>query len=105
MTAIAFSILSVSACAFLIYVFVQFRRELLHVRTGSAGEPRLTRGDIYRIEAAWKLASMSYRGEGQRTKHEAVLRKEMLTAAICGLVGLFAPFIFVVLLNSNAWSR
>lgn len=52
MVAITFSVLSVVACAFLIYVFAQFRRELLGVRESSAGEPRLTDVDVRRIEAA-----------------------------------------------------
>lgn len=52
MVAITFSVLSVVACAFLVYVFAQFRRELLQVRESSAGEPRLTDVDVRRIEAA-----------------------------------------------------
>ena len=68
MVSIIFGILSVATCAFLTYVFVQFRHELLNIRKNS-GETVLTAADIYRIEAAWKLARMSSRtGRGQPKK-------------------------------------
>jgi hypothetical protein len=41
----------------------------------------------------------------QRVKNEAVMRKEILTSAIIGLVALLAPFIFVMLLNSSSMSH
>lgn len=103
MIPITFSILSVAACTFLGYVFMQFRRELLHVRKSSAGEPRFTEADVKRIEAGLMLARMSSHASGaQRATKEAVTRKEMLTSAILGLVGFLAPFIFVLLLNWNS---
>jgi hypothetical protein len=108
MAPIIFSILSVAACTFLAYVFMQFRRELLHMRKSSGREPRLTEADVRRIEAALMLTRMSSHASGaQRATKEAVMRKEMLTSAIAGLVGLLAPFIFVLLLNwnSNGLSR
>ena len=97
------SMLGVAACTFLIYVFVQFRRELLRGRKSSAGESGLTDVDVRRIEAALMLARMSsHAGVGQRAKNEAVMRKEILTSAVIGLVGVLAPFIFVMLLNSSS---
>ena len=105
MVPMTFSLLGVAACAFLIYVFAQFRRELLHLRKSSVGEPKLTWVDVRRTEAALMLAKMSSHADaGQRAKNEAVMRKELLTSAIVGLVGLLAPFIFVMLLNlSSMW--
>ena len=101
MVPITFSLLAVAACAFLIYVFAQFRRELLNVRKCPVGEPNLTEVDVRRTEAALMFERLSSHADGtQRTKTEAVMRKEMLTIAIIGLVGLLAPFIFVMLLNS-----
>jgi hypothetical protein len=50
------------------YVFVQVRHELPNIRK-NPGETALTAADIYRIEAAWKLAKMSSRaGRGQPEK-------------------------------------
>ena len=100
---IVFSMLGVSACTFLIYVLVRFRRELLRGRKNSVGESRLTEVDVRRIEAALMLARMSsHAGVGQQAKNEAVMRKEILTSAVIGLVGVLAPFIFVMLLNSSS---
>jgi hypothetical protein len=59
MVAITFSVLSVLACVFLIYVFAQFRREPLKMKKSSAGEPRLTEVDVRRIEAALMSARTS----------------------------------------------
>jgi hypothetical protein len=105
MVPITFSVLSAVACAFLIYVLAQFRREFVHARKRSAGETRLTEADVCHIEAALKSARKSSRaGAGQQAKDEAVMRKEILTSAVLGLAGLLAPFIFVMLLNSP-WLR
>jgi hypothetical protein len=98
MVPITFSLLAVAACAFLIYVFAQFRRELLNCPVGG---PNLTEVDVRRTEAALMFERLSSHADGTHwTKTEAVMRKEMLTIAIIGLVGLLAPFIFVMLLNS-----
>jgi hypothetical protein len=59
MVPIILSMLGVAACAFLAYVFMQFRRELLRMRKSPAEDTMLTAADIYRMEAAWKLARMS----------------------------------------------
>lgn len=73
MVPITFSLLGVAACAFLIYVFAQFRHELLHLRKSSVGEPELTEVDVRRIEAALILARMS--AVGRHAKSEAAIRK------------------------------
>ena len=102
MVPIIFGVLCVAACAFLIYVLAQFRREFLQLRKSSAGNTRLSEANLGRIEAALKLArAHSYAGEGQQAKHEAVMRKEMLASVFMGLAGLLAPFIFVMLLGSH----
>jgi len=105
MVPIAFSILSAAACVFLVYVLAQFHRELARVRKSSAGAARLAQTGRRHIEVALRSArEFSRGGEWQRTKNEAVMRKEVVTSAIVGLVGLLAPFIFVLLLNSP-WLR
>jgi len=105
MVPIVFTILSAAACAFLIYVLAQFHRDLMRVRKNSAGATGLTPANVYHIEAALNSArEFSRAGEGQRTKNEAVMRKEVVTGAVVGLVGLLAPFIFVMLLHSS-WLR
>ena len=105
MVPIAFSILSMGACTFLLYVLAQFRREFVHVRKGSAGKTALTQADLCHIESALKSARNASRaGAQQRTKNEAVMRKEILASAVIGLAGLLAPFIFVMLLKSP-WLR
>ena len=43
----------------------------------------------------------SYPRKAQGTKDEAVMRKEILTSLLFGVIGLLAPFIFVLLLQSN----
>lgn len=106
MVPITFSVLGVAACAFLTYVFVQFRRELLNGRRNPAGQAKLTGADIYRIEAALMLARPSSNAHGRpKANVQAAMRKQLVTSAIFGVVGLLAPFIFLVLLNSDAWSR
>ena len=105
MVPIVFSILSSAACAFLIYVLAQFRREFVYLNKGFAEARRLSQVDVGHFEAALKLARKSSRAGGeQRAEYEAVMRKEVVTGALIGLVGLLAPFIFVMLLNSP-WLR
>jgi len=41
MEAIIFSVLGAAACAFLIYVFVNFHREFVRFKTRSAGDSNL----------------------------------------------------------------
>lgn len=105
MVPVAFTILSAAATAFLTYVFAQFRRELAHLRRRTAGGAVPTRAKVLQIEAALKTARVScHARDGQRTEHEAVMRKEVLAGAVVGLAALFAPFIFVLLLHSP-WLR
>jgi hypothetical protein len=100
MVPIAFTIVSAAACAFLLYVLAQFRRESLHPERVSARPAILTQADITRIEAASRPARESSRApEGERTRNEAVMRKEVLTSAFLGLVALLSPFILVLLLH------
>jgi len=102
MVPFVFSMLGLAACTFLMYVLVQFRRELLYVKRDFAGEPKLTEVDVRRIEAALiSDGKPSHAGEGQQTKTEAVMRREMLISGILGLFGLLAPFILVMLLTSS----
>lgn len=101
MIPLTFSILSGSACTFLVYVLVQFNREFRHATRFSAGKPILTAADSRRFEPALKVAGMSSRASGgQQAKNEAVMRKEILTSAVLGVIGLLAPFFFVMLLSS-----
>ena len=102
MVPIAFTIVSAAACAFLLYVLAQFRRESLHPERVSARPAILTQADITRIEAAWRSARESSRAsEGEQTRDEAVMRKEVLTSAFLGLVALLSPFILVLLLHER----
>jgi hypothetical protein len=66
---IIFTTLAMAACVFLIYVFAQFQRELLHVRKISVEEPSLTEVDVRRTGAALTLARMSSHADvGQQAK-------------------------------------
>lgn len=106
MVPIIFGVLVAAACAFLTYVLLQFRREFLNVKKNFTEDVPLMQADIYRIEAAWKLASMPLGAGGKEpTKSGAVMQKEIVTSAIVGLVALVAPFVFVVLLHSKALSH
>ena len=89
MVAITFSVLSVVACVFLIYVLLHFHRELVALEQRSAGDSKLI-----------LVKSSPYAGERQLAKTEAVMRRETLISRI-GLFGLLAPFIVVTLLNSS----
>lgn len=69
MIPIIFGVLGTAACAFLVYVFVQFRREYL--KHNSVDETILTPAEIYRMEASWELARMS-----SRTRRRPPAKKE-----------------------------
>ena len=60
-----FIVLGGAACAFLAYVCVQFRRELQRIRKNPADDTMLTPADIYRMEVAWKTATMSLGADGK----------------------------------------
>jgi hypothetical protein len=106
MVAITFSMLSAAACGFLIYVFVHFHREFVSGKRTLAVNSRLAESDIHRVlHAAISAKRSRFTAEGQQAKIEAVMRKEMLTSAVLGLLGLLAPFIFVMLLNSASLVR
>lgn len=57
MISIIFAAVGAMACAFLMHVFVQFRRELRKEKC--IEETRLTPVEIYRMEAAWEIARMT----------------------------------------------
>lgn len=100
MNPLTFSLLGGAACALLTYVLVQFNRVLLHARRSSGGEPSLTAANSRCIESALRLEKMSCPGSGeQQPEDKAAKRKEILTCAILGVVGLLAPFFFVMLLT------
>ena len=99
MIPLTFTILGAAASIFLTYVFLQFRRELLQLRSSSALHASLKRGHL-REASTWKLArSTGLVSGGQQTKDEVVMRKEILVSATFGAIGLLAPFIFVTLLS------
>ena len=74
MIPLIFSVLSGSACIFLVYVLVQFNREFRHATRSSAGKPSLTAADSRRFETVLKVAGVSSRASGgQQAKNEAVM--------------------------------
>lgn len=78
MIAISFSVLSVVACSFLIYVFVHFHRELMRLKK-SADKLRMTEVDVRRIEAGLMLArTASHADMGQRARTTAAMQREIL---------------------------
>jgi hypothetical protein len=100
-----FSVLSVAACVFLIYVLVHFHRELVTLKKISAGDSNLIYIGSHETEPALPLVKSSpYAAERQHAWTEAAMRREILISGIVGLFGLLAPYIFVLLLNSsNMW--
>ena len=99
---ITFCVLSVAACAFLICVLVHFHRALMRLEKRSAGDSLTYIGSHESEPALPPVRSSPYAGEEQQAKVEAVMRREMLSSGILALFGLFAPFIFVMLLNSSS---
>jgi hypothetical protein len=105
MAAVTFGVLSVAACAFLVYVLAHFHRELARLNR-SDGESKLIYVGSYQTDRALVQAKSSASADKrQPAKIEAVMRKEVLISGIVGLVCLLAPFIFVVLLSSTSTWR
>jgi hypothetical protein len=103
MVAITFSVLSVVACAFLIYVLVHFHRESANAGKRHHGHSKLSTVDLLRVKRALQSTRASlHAGKGQQTRTEAVMRREILISGILGLFGLLALFVFVMLLNSSS---
>jgi hypothetical protein len=106
MFAIAFGTISFAACSFLIFVSTQFYRELIdgsrRVAQGSERNSEAMAQDIWSV--LYKKASYP-RTAG--AENEAVMRKEILTSLLFGVIGLLAPFLFVLLVYSNphGWAR
>jgi hypothetical protein len=105
MVAITFSVLSVVACAFFIYVLVHFHRELVNAEKRHHQHSKLPAVALLRVERALQSTRASlYASKGQQTRTEAVMRREIVIVEIVGLFGLLALFVFVMLLNSsNTW--
>jgi hypothetical protein len=102
MEAIVFSVLGAAACGFLIYVFAQFHREIVRLRTVSTVDSHLIYLGTSGPEPDLSLVtSYAQAGEKPQAKTEAVVRREMLISGILALVGLLAPLIFVMLLTSS----
>jgi hypothetical protein len=102
---IVFSMLGVSACTFLIYVLVRFRRKLLRGRKNSVEESRLTEVDVRRIEAALMLArTSSHAGAEQQAKNEtrvALSGPDLLQYGIFLIVGYLSAGTWPVYLTGN----
>ncbi len=102
MEAIVFSVLGAAACGFLIYVFAQFHREIVRLRTGSAVDSHLVYlGASEREPDLSLVTSYPQADEMPQAKAEAVVRREMLVSGILALVGLLAPLVFIILLTSS----
>jgi hypothetical protein len=102
MEAIVFSVLGAAACGFLIYVFAQFHREIVRLRTGSAGNSHLVYLGAREPEPGLPPVNSYPRADEERqAKTEAVVRREMLVSGILALVGLLAPLVFIMLLTSS----
>ena len=100
MNLMTFNVLSGAAGAFVTYVLIQFTRVFLRARRSFGSEPGLASANAPCMESAWKLAYVPSRGSaGPQAKHELVMRKETLTCAILGAVGLLAPYVSVALFS------
>ena len=100
MNLVTFNVLSGVAGAFVTYVLVQFTRAFSRARRSLGRELSLASANSPRLESNWKLAHVPSRGNaGPQAKHELVMRKETLTCAILGAVGLLAPYVSVALLS------
>src|ERR1700722_6147250 len=103
---------SLAACSFLSYVFMQFCRELMHagkngIRSLESGSRSMRREWSSMIERSMvrhsgaegsvTRAAMSrpaYHSQKRvNNSEEAVVRKQMVTSLVVGVIGLLAPFI------------
>ena len=103
MVAIAFSIVSGSACLFLTYALVRFHQELrrLRPRRSALGSTAVAR----RIERKVSAPLPSCVVAEDPTQLGALARREVLVTGILGFLGLAAPFIVILLLNSSIFRR
>lgn len=102
MVGITFSVVSGIACCFLTYVLVQFNRELKRlrpVRLSSGTETNLS--SAARKDPTLLTACMV----AEEPQPELRLHRDMLVSGILGFVGIAAPFIFILLLNSSIFRR
>lgn len=102
MEPIVFAVLSAAACTFLIYVFVNFHREVANAGKRHDRDSRVPPAHLLRVERALQSLRASLpEGRGQQTRTERLMRRETLISGIVGLFGLLALFVFVMLLNSS----
>lgn len=102
MEPIVFAVLSAAACTFLIYVFVNFHREVANAGKRHYRDSRVAPAHLLRVERALQsLRASLHAGRGRQTRTEGVMRRETLISGIVGLFGLLALFVFVMLLNSS----
>jgi hypothetical protein len=100
MFAIAFGTISLASCSFLIYVSTQFYRELMDGSRRVTQRVKRTSGAMGHEFRSIQYKKASYpRTAG--AKNEALMRKEILTSLLFGVIGLLAPFLFVLLVYSN----
>jgi hypothetical protein len=103
MEPIVFAVLSLAACAFLMYVFVNFHRELANARKRNHQDSKVPSVHLLRVERALQSARASlHAGREQQMRVEAVVRRGTLISGIVGLFGLLALFVLMMLLNSSS---
>jgi hypothetical protein len=105
MEPIVFAVISAAACAFLMYVFVNFHRELAKAGKRTHRESNAAPVHLLRVERALQSARASLYGtqeQHERARAEAAVRRETLISGIVGLVGIVALFVVVMLLNSSS---
>jgi len=103
MVAIAFSIVSGSACLFLTYALVRFNQELRRLQP--LRSPLSSAAVIRRIERKDSGQLPSCVVAEDPAQLQALARREALVAGLLGFLGLAAPFIVILLLSSSIFHR
>ena len=103
MVAIAFSIVSGSACLFLTYALVRFHQELRRLRPqrSALGSTAAARRIERKVSA--RLPSCVVAEDPAQLEVQA--RRQVLVSGVLGFLGFAAPFIFILLLNSFIFRR
>jgi len=104
MEPVVFAVLSLAACAFLTYVFLNFRRELAEASKKIPRHAKSYPAHLDRVERALQSARESLYGtreQRERARTAAAMRRETLISGIIGLLGILALFVVVMLLNSS----
>jgi hypothetical protein len=107
--------MSLAACSFLSYVFMQFCRELMHAGKNSTrsaqDESRYMRPELSSMMERSAIGRSTTNPVPRPAHHsrkvwsgneEAVMRKQMVTSLVVGVIGLLAPYIVVLLLHSSS---